>query len=105
MRPPGGSLIEGDSGGQVYLRDRVGGPAQLVVESPGYRQVIGNATPAVEELFGAKRRGEYSGTAEQFNSEVGRLIRAQLPVTRPMVTAARRKYRRAWLRDWFSARV
>ncbi len=51
---PGGRL------GEVYLRRRVDGAAELVVESPGYRQVICEATPAMENRFAAMMRGEQS---------------------------------------------
>lgn len=46
--------------GEVYLRRRVDGAAELVVESPGYRQVICEATPAMENRFAAMMRGEQS---------------------------------------------
>ena len=53
-----GSMSDGVRSGEVYLRSRVGGVTELVVESPGYRQVICEATPAMEEQFAATLRGE-----------------------------------------------
>ena len=65
-----GSLSDGGRLGEVRLRSLGGGPAQLVVESPGYRQVLCEATPAIQDLFEATLRGESPGTLDTFATRI-----------------------------------
>jgi hypothetical protein len=55
----------------------VGGATELVVHSPGYRQVICEATPAMVDLFAATLRGEQSGTLQTFASQLRALRQSE----------------------------
>jgi hypothetical protein len=63
-------LSDGGRLSEVCLRSVVGGPTQLVVESPGYRQVLCEATPAIQDLFEATLRGECPGTLDAFATRI-----------------------------------
>jgi|tagenome__1003787_1003787.scaffolds.fasta_scaffold20343865_2 hypothetical protein len=92
-------MSNGGLGSGVYLREGVGVPAQLVVQSPGYRQVICDPTPAMRHLLNARLRGEYPGTPEELASEF-RVMLQQEPETPVPVAAGALPRRRAWWK-WF----
>jgi hypothetical protein len=54
----------------MYLRCRVGGATELVVESPGYRQILCEATPGMVDRFAATLRAQQPGMLEVFADEI-----------------------------------
>src|SRR4051794_41368520 len=68
-RSNGGWMSNDGLGSGVDQRGSMGGPTQLVVQLPGYCEVICDPTPAMRELFTARLRGEYAGTPAEFASE------------------------------------
>jgi hypothetical protein len=83
-----GSMIADGRLGEVSLRSRVGGATELVVASPGYRQVICEATPAIVDLFAATLRCAQPDRLETFAAE-GHALRVAATGTRTEATGTR----------------